>query len=100
MAAGHGGLWDLLTVVVRTTNDLQMTTRILSCQLFLLFHSLVSFGQNSTVVAKTITDSAKTDDRSFIERYYEIRDSYPELTAIHGNFAAASCTKEKFMKKY
>src|SRR5687768_9774595 len=74
--------------------------------IFIVSVSLICFSslnaQNNTTTGKKTppkTDSVSFK-QSFTERYFEIRDSYPALTAIHADYAAAAYTKEEFMKRY
>src|SRR5688500_14460761 len=36
----------------------------------------------------------------FLRRYFQIRDTYPKLAAIHGSYAASNLQLEDFMKRY
>src|SRR5687768_1206965 len=43
-----------------------------------------------TVRQNTVTIDSAILKQTFMERYYEIRDTYPDLPAIHGNYAASN----------
>jgi hypothetical protein len=51
---------------------------------------------------KTVTsnDNEKRKDIAFIDRYYDIKETYPSMSEIHATFAAASISKEKYMERY
>jgi hypothetical protein len=52
-----------------------------------------------TPAKKTETKNA-TSDQTFLDRYYEIRDTYPNLFDCYGNYAASWYSLPKFMERY
>src|SRR4051812_30033282 len=66
--------------------------------------SLFFFGGSpiSGQVTSTVQAAEKhgAEKSSFLERYYQIRDTYPKLAGVYGNFAACDWPIEEFMKRY
>ena len=72
--------------------------------LALFCSSVISTGLNAQTTAlankKETTPKTSVKEEVFMERYYNLKESYPALTNLHGAFAASSNAKTKFMERY
>src|SRR5688572_16816918 len=65
---------------------------------------LTLFTAPSPLLAQEVVTSTQVettgDDRSFIERYYEIKETYPKMKDAFGKYAASTQTLVKFIERY
>jgi hypothetical protein len=74
-----------------------MTKLILTCALFQLLSCSLHGQARAAAVSNAVAD---TSQLSFLERYFQIRDTYPALAEVHYNYAGSNNTLESFTKRY